>query len=71
MQADASLAQQALSIALVAKGRYSEALDVDKQGRDQEVKDALDRGYAESGYPGARRVGQRCRRRASANPAEP
>jgi len=57
MQADAPIAKQALNSALVAKQVYSEALELDRQNaRDQEIKDALDRGYAEGGYPGSRRA---------------
>ena len=66
MQADASIAKQALNIALVAKGMYSEALDLDRQ------KAAIRR--SRTHWIGVMRkvailapegLWQRCRRRAS------
>jgi tetratricopeptide (TPR) repeat protein len=55
MQPDAPVALFALYQALYLKGMYDELLSLDRKtiAGDQQLEKAFERGYAESGYPGA------------------
>ena len=55
IQPDAPVAQRALYRALFMEGMYDEAfaLDRDRFTGDRELKEALERGYAEGGYAGS------------------
>jgi eukaryotic-like serine/threonine-protein kinase len=57
LQPDAPVAYTALLQALFGKGLLDEAFALEKRrfGGDPELASALDRGYAEAGYPGAER----------------
>jgi eukaryotic-like serine/threonine-protein kinase len=57
LQPDAPVARNALRQALVLKGMYKEVLALDKEqfAGDRELMEALERGYAESGYIGAQK----------------
>jgi tetratricopeptide (TPR) repeat protein len=57
MQPDAPVAINALDQALFLKGMYAEALALDREryAGDGELKEALERGYAEAGYAGAQK----------------
>jgi TolB-like protein len=56
-QADAPLARNALINALFMKGMYDEIMGLERErwARDREVLEALDRGFTEAGFAGARR----------------
>ncbi|KAB2968594.1 MAG: protein kinase [Thermoanaerobaculia bacterium] len=57
VQPDARVARMALYLALFCKGLYDEAYASDREefSGDRELREALERGYAEAGYIGARR----------------
>jgi TolB-like protein/cytochrome c-type biogenesis protein CcmH/NrfG len=56
-QRDQPLARNALVNALFMKGMYGEIMTLERErwARDREVLEALERGYAETGFAGARR----------------
>jgi serine/threonine-protein kinase len=57
LQADAPIARSALYSALYLSGRLEEVLALDKahEARDRELLDALEKGFAEAGFPGSQK----------------
>jgi tetratricopeptide (TPR) repeat protein len=57
MQSDAPVAKNALYWALFMKGKYDEALALDREkvAGDRELLEALEQGYVEGGYAGSQK----------------